>query len=58
MSQGKLTKEDEDLTSDAGIAELQTMRRKYLARYDFMHHISDKILEALWTNYCTEIRLC
>lgn len=55
---GKLAKEDEDLTNDTGLAEIQTMRREYLGRYDFMHYISDKILEALWTNSCTEIRLC
>lgn len=57
MSLGKLAKEDEDLTNDAGPAGLQTMRGKHSGRYDFMHHISDKILEALWTNYCIEIGL-
>lgn len=57
MSLGKLAKEDEDLTNDAGPAELQTTRGKYSGQYNFMHHISDKILEALWTNYCTEIGL-
>lgn len=40
-------KEDEELKNAAGLAELHAIRRKCLGHYDFMHCVSDKILEAL-----------